>query len=106
MDMASGDPLDLQREKRWPKQTPSGSLRVQRPEDDFEDDEDAWDDYMCYPYNPKTGYYNEDWLKRQQPNAKDNGQSEVNREGQKEKTSSDDAANCTHEEPAGNESHT
>ncbi|KAI0318703.1 hypothetical protein OF83DRAFT_1163334 [Amylostereum chailletii] len=64
--MASGDPLDTQRETRWPKYVING-VKVQMPDGDSEDEMD--DEMACYPYNPKTGILNKDWLGRQQPNA-------------------------------------
>jgi len=56
--MASGDPLDLQREKRWPDRT-SVETKLRVPFKAWEEDSDYSDMEGLNPppaYNPETGY--------------------------------------------------
>jgi hypothetical protein len=49
VEMASGDPLDMQREARWPNIAGEPGLKVQfRAEDSDEDDFDGYDEVTGY----------------------------------------------------------
>lgn len=54
--MASGDPVDLQREKRWPNQTVSGvqvSLKPWQEDSDYSDEEGIFESFQPIQTTPK-----------------------------------------------------
>ncbi|KAH9077173.1 hypothetical protein EDB83DRAFT_2644953 [Lactarius deliciosus] len=68
-EMASGDPLDMQRTARWPLHTSTnGGLRVRFSKEDEDSDampsDDDDDELTAGPYDPRTGRLREGWTKR------------------------------------------
>ncbi|KAI0053569.1 hypothetical protein FA95DRAFT_1674104 [Auriscalpium vulgare] len=79
--MAAGDPLDMQREKRWPNHTqaPAGSaapptrsgvrVHFSKLEEDSDASDDDGGDGGDGPYDLRTGQLNPDWLEREREKA-------------------------------------
>ncbi|KAI0068534.1 hypothetical protein BV25DRAFT_1791899 [Artomyces pyxidatus] len=75
ISMASGDPLDIQREKRWPNHTQGATgpaVKFSKVEEDSEASDDEGDGGDG-PYDMRTGRLREDWMQKAQEKAQLDG---------------------------------